>query len=394
MTWVGAFGILICLTALFWAFAERNNRRVGIFFLILILHVAAAVIYYYYSQVRNNDSYQYYADPYKFYGERVQPGTTFVIWIVQSLRGMIGGTYLDYFLLFQAFGFFGITLVARTIEEICQELDVEQPALLFVILFLPGTVFWTSTVGKDAPLFLACALMVWSVMRVGERWYWFAVALLIMGSIRPHIALLAVGALAVTLLFDKRTKPMLKIALSLGAVGALAVLASTLQATLNVDVTSAESIANFVTTRQEIGEVVYGGGDLSSAPFAVKLFSLLFRPFFIDSSGIFGIIASVQNLFMIFAAWVLLRNWRILAALTRQTTIVRFSLLFMIMLFGLLALVYYNVGLGLRQREMATPALIVVFSVVYLVAKLRQQSAGQDRAIRAKPVDNRVRQFG
>lgn len=379
MTAVGGFGLLLSLVALSFGFVQRTNRRLAIFALILVAHIGATMFYYYYSQVRSNDSYLYYADPYSFYGVRFELGTMSVLWAVQWLKSVVGGTYLDYFLVFHSIGFFGLVLVARTIEEISIQLNVEQPPLLYLLLFLPGMYFWTSAIGKDVPLFFACAVATWSMLDLRARWLAFAFGIALMFPIRPHIALIAVVALMGALMFDRRTGVGVRLVISAAAVVALAQIALTLRSTLDVDVSSASSIVDFVSSRQESNADVAAAysDNYANAAYPVRLFSLLFRPLFIDASGVFGLVASIQNLFMVFASYTLLRNWRVVAQLAKRTTFVRFALFFSGLLLSLLALLYYNIGLGLRQREMATPALLALFVTVWLVAKVRRtQSAG------------------
>lgn len=379
MTAVGVFGLLLSLAALSFGFVQRTNRRLAIFALILIAHIGATMFYYYYSQVRSNDSYLYYADPYRFYGVRFELGTMSVLWVVQWLKSVAGGTYLDYFLLFHSIGFFGIVLVARTVEEISIQLNVEQPPLLYLLLFLPGMYFWTSAIGKDVPLFFACALVTWSMLDLRARSLAFAFGIALMFPIRPHIALIAVVALMGALMFDRRTGVGVRLVISVAALLALGQIAVTLRSTLEVDVSSASSIVDFVSSRQDSNsEIAVARSDnYANAAYPIRLFSLLYRPLFIDASGVFGLIASIQNLFMIFASYTLLRNWRIVAQLAKRTTFVRFVLFFAGLLLPLLALLYYNIGLGLRQREMATPALLALFVTVWLVAGIRRtQAAG------------------
>jgi hypothetical protein len=50
----------------------------------------------------------------------------------------------------------------------------------------------------------------------------------------------------------------------------------------------------------------------------------------------------------------------------------RFAILFFILLVILLALVNYNVGLGLRQKMMTMPALLVFFAAMVAVREARK----------------------
>ena len=56
--------------------------------------------------------------------------------------------------------------------------------------------------------------------------------------------------------------------------------------------------------------------------------------------------------------------------LTRQVFFIRFALVFSIIITLTLALVYYNVGLGLRQKMMIMPGLLVFFAASTVFALL------------------------
>jgi uncharacterized protein (DUF486 family) len=108
--------------------------------------------------------------------------------------------------------------------------------------------------------------------------------------------------------------------------------------------------------------------------YPAKLFSLLYRPFFFDAGGIFGLVASFQNLFMVFATYVLVRELGTWRRMFRASLGIRFATAYLLGMILLLTVMYYNVGLGLRQREMFTPALFVIFGALYSHQRLRRQS--------------------
>jgi small-conductance mechanosensitive channel len=101
----------------------------------------------------------------------------------------------------------------------------------------------------------------------------------------------------------------------------------------------------------------------------VRLLSLLFRPLFLDAQGAFGLIASLENVFIIVLLVTLFRNFGQLMRMIRQVFFIRFAAVFALILIVLLSLVYYNVGLGLRQKIMFMPALLTMFVAVLAVRR-------------------------
>jgi hypothetical protein len=374
MTFVGVAGILLGFLAFAWFSAKKDNSRLALFLVMAILHIGAAYFYYLFVQNNDADTKLYYYDVYDFYEDGFGLGTMFVVYLTQSMRELFGGTYLDYFLLYQILGIWGLALLMRTMDEAAFALGTELLPAAIALLFLPGMYFWTAAIGKDAPLFFACVLSVWSCFRISSRWPWFAVAIIIMVLFRAHVALLTVLSLALALVAGRGVPTAARILLVSAALVGSVYLFATLQAALRVDISSIGSIANFVET--QTATATQGVDDtLANAPFLFKLFSLLYRPLFVDADSIFGLIASFQNLLMLGVTIFLARNFRLLMELFRGSLAVRFATIHFAALYFMMAYMYYNVGLGLRQREMATPALLVVVTIVLLVRQLRTGTA-------------------
>ncbi|MEP7221515.1 MAG: hypothetical protein ABI673_02480 [Novosphingobium sp.] len=371
MTAIGFISILISFLAFAWASHEMTNRKLALFLAIVILHIGAAFVYYFYVQTNDADTRLYYFDPYEFARNEFAFGTVFVVDATQWLRGRIGGSYLDYFLLYQIFGTWGLAILLRSLEELGMVLKMEVPREVMALMFLPGMYFWTAAIGKDAPLFFCCSLAVWSSLNVSGRWAWFALAIGIMVLFRPHVALVSVGSLALSLVIGRGVSGITRVTLIAIAAVAAVMLGRTLQASLNVDISSTSSIASFVET--QTSQATMGTDDsLARAFFPIKLLSLLYRPFFIDTNGIFGLVASVQNIVMLYITYQLLKNFRLWRDVFRESLPVRFATIYFLALFMMLALAYYNVGLGLRQREMATPAILLVFAAVHMISLRRR----------------------
>ena len=373
MTFIGIVGILFSFIAFAWFTQRKDNSRLALFLVIAILHIVTAYIYYLFVQNTDADTQLYYFDPYRFYENGFGLGTMFVVYVTQYAIEMFGGSYLDYFFVYQALGVWGLALVFRTMEEVAAALETPLPPVMLGLMFLPGMYFWTAAIGKDAPLFLACALAVWSSFRISSRWIWFGLAIAIMLSIRVHVALVTVIALALAMVSGRGVPQIARIMLVALALAGAGYLFATLQSELRVDLSSIESIASYVD--QQTAAATRGvDNTLANSSFAVKLLSLLYRPFFIDSGGLFGIIASFQNAVMVVFTFLLIRNFRLWVELFRGSLAIRFATIHFVTMYLMLAIMYYNVGLGLRQREMATPALFVIVVTIFMVRSLRQRA--------------------
>jgi len=361
MTILGLIGILLSLAGLFFASARQSQPRAIFAIALILLHIAASIAYYSYAQSNPSDAFLYYYDPYRMREQDFELGTVFLVKFVYFLKLILGGTYLDYFLLFQSFGIWGVLLLFRTAQEIHDQLGQRPSQLSYLLLLFPGLHFWTSALGKDAPVFFAVSLAAWAVIRLRSRILAFFAAIGIMVLLRPHVAMVTIVALAVTTLFDSRSNRLAKFGLLAAAIVGIAYIGMTLESTFKIDVTDANSVSDFLATQQQKGQNTQGGTMVRDASFGLRLLSLLFRPMFFDANGLFALIASVENLITAFLLGFVVINWKELAWLSRRVFFVRFALVFSVAMILLLTLVYYNVGLGSRQKVMTYPALFALF---------------------------------
>ena len=381
MTVLGLFGILISMAGFHFARVSQSRGRFIMFATLLIGHIAASIAYYYYAQEFGADADMYYRDPFGYYGTESGLSTVFIVNFVQFLKSYFGGSFLDYFFLFQAMGFWGILFVLRSFDEIHEELGQPNFKYVYLLLFLPGLHFWTSAIGKDAPVFLSVAMCTWAAFRLQSRYLAFAAAIVIALLVRPHIALIALVALAMTVLVARNTSAVTRVALlavTLGGIGAVSGLVETSFGGLSL--TNTDAVGEFIETKSTVSEEAGGDQSIMGASFPVKLFSLLFRPFFIDASGALGYIASLENavLLVVFATLI----WRSGTALqvARAAMFARFAAIFFVMLTILLAMINYNVGLGLRQKMMMMPTLLTFLAAMLAVRSARRQAVYDLRA--------------
>lgn len=370
MTIVSAFGLLFSLAAITIASRKLTFYNFGVFFFLLLVHIAVSLFYYSWSLTVATDAWGYYFDPAHLAGLPWSLGSQFVTKLCYLLKASLGATYLDCFMLFQAFGFAGIMMIARIIEEVEDNLVVPHQRGYLLLLFLPSVQFWTSAIGKDAPLFLAVAMSLWSVLSVRRRLFQLCLALTIMVLFRPHVALIALIAFAAassvgtSISFGRRIG-----LLALACVG-IWFASGAVQSTFGVDTGSMSSISDYLDKQTIAFATDKGTTSIGKASFMVRLVSLLFRPFFFDAHGGLGLIASVENVGVLVAVLYMIIHWRDLAHLATRVFFIRFALIYMVGLLLLLSLIYYNVGLGLRERVMAYP---MFYSILIALWSMRRR---------------------
>lgn len=368
MTAFGLIGILISVAGFHFARANESRSRFVLFVLLLLVHIGAAIATYLYSQEFGGDVTLYYYDRMGLYGVASGLSTVFVVNFVQFLKSYLGGSFFDYFLLFQSMGFWGILFIIRAFDDIHEELGQPLFSYIYLLLFLPGLHYWTSAIGKDAPIFLGVAMCTWAAFRLQTRYLVFGAGVIIALLVRPHIALIALIALALSLLLGRNTSLLMRTGLLVVALAGIGSVAGLVEGTFRgLSLSSTDSVTEFLESKSQVSEA--SGADLSivGASFPVKLFSLLFRPFFIDANGALGYVASLENTILLVIILTLVWRVRTVIAVARAAMFARFALIFFLMITMLLAMVNYNVGLGLRQKMMMMPALLVFFAAMLAV---------------------------
>jgi hypothetical protein len=370
VTLVGLVGILISIAAIQINFRNMNIGRLVLLLLLLATHVSCSVYYYRWSLLVPADAYAYYFDPANFGLQRWGLSTTLVTQLCYILKTRFGGTYLDCFLVFQAFGFGGIMLLVRTFDEIAANVVVPESRASWLLLFLPSANFWTSGIGKDAPLFFAISLCVWSAMRMRSRLPYLCIALCVMALFRAHVALMAAMALAGTAFFGSSATLGRKLGFLVLGLAGIWVATGAVESTFGLNATSIASVFDFLDEKYNSFVTIAGATSVGDAPYPVRVLSLLFRPFFVDAQGAMGFIASLENVGVAFLVLYFLVRAREVVYLSRRVPFVRFVLLFAFILLFLLSLIYYNVGMGLRERVMSYP---MIFSALVAIWSYRRK---------------------
>lgn len=378
MSILGLVGIILGFFAIPVAFTQATRIKIVYMTMIYLVHVAASVVYFRRAQEGAADSAMYYYDYFQNYQDGFNVGTQGLIYIVQYLRHSVGGTYLDFYLLFQALGFLGIAILLRVFEEIHDELRIPHSPYLYALIAVPSLHFWSSALGKDGPFLLATSLMLWATMRFPARIKALIGALLLMMFIRPHIALVAGAALSLGVLVGKGVPTYLRIGLFVMALAGTALAATTLQSAYAIDITSAESIGRQFERVDNVLNSDDAGSTAVTGGFAVKLLSLMFRPLFFDANELFALIASLESVFLIWVVLLLLIRTRNLFQVFRNVLYARYAAIYGFGLTIFLAIPYWNVGLGLRQKwTMLVPMYLVLLVTVLAVRRARKRNMAE-----------------
>lgn len=369
-------GILFLATGLFIA-GRASGSFPGIPWLPVVnyvYHTGLAVYYGIASYGTQADSYEYFMTSK---GSTFSLGTESVPWLTGLLVKHLGTSYLDLFLFFQLFGYMGVLIFASTLLRLCQGAPHERRARTMVVLiaFLPGLNYWSTAIGKDPFAVLAIALVIDAVSRPKTRLAVLLLGCLLMLAIRPHMFILlvpAVGA-AIALAGSRSVFERLTVAAACGVGVALAL--PFVFRYISLDEVSGVAISSNLQSRLQENSVGGGAVDLSSTPIWGKFFAYFYRPLFIDTTGVLGFIASVENLLLLVISVIGLgtglRN--ISSTSILRPTFAKFAIFYGIGGGVLVSLTLSNLGIALRQKYMFMMPLLAL--LVFVTAMRRCTAA-------------------
>jgi hypothetical protein len=386
MTLVGVLGLLLGLLAGTFAFVRRTRMNITMFALCYLMHIVASVLYFRLVEAGGGDARFYFEDPLDMYGDGFGFNTSFIIYLVQLPKAYLGGTMLDYFLVFQAIGFWGIALLMRIFEEIHLEAGAKHRSYAYLILFLPSLHYWTAAIGKDGLYFFAICLAIFASMRFRSRIALLVLAMAIMVMIRSYVAVISLAAFVVTVLVDRKMHVALRVLLFTVGLAGTGYAVADLWTTFRFDVTDVDAISGMLASRDTSSlDAAVAGNSAVGGSYPLRILSLLFRPFFLDSPGALGLVVSLENVLQMMATLWFFFHFRTSWLVMRGVHFARYAMVSSIGITLGLAIGYYNVGLGIRQEAtMILPGFLVSFVAVLTVVGARR-SKGSGAIGREEP---------
>jgi hypothetical protein len=226
------------------------------------------------------------------------------------------------------------------------------------IVVLPSVSFWSSAIGKDSMALLAAGLALWAALALKRRAWLMLAAIALMLLVRPHIAALMVGALALSMIGQRRIGLAERFAIG-GIALVLAVVLVPVAMTasgLRSDAGVAD-VTEYIDNRQNSNMEGGGGVDISHMALPLKLFTYLFRPMPYEAHNLPALAASIDNVALLLL--VLAGLPQLLKRRTRGGRENRaFLWLYALSAWLLLALTTANLGISVRQKWMFAPMLI------------------------------------
>lgn len=338
---------------------------------IYIWHTIFSIIYALYIVNYGGDAFGYYRASL-LGGIEFDWGTRGVEILTSFLTQYFGLSFLGASLVFQIFGFIGLLAFDAGLRDVTKNKPKQVRRLATLIVFLPSISFWSSGLGKDSLSFMAMGLALWAAMNLNRRVALMVIAVLVMLFVRPHMAGMMVIGLAGSFVLQRKASIAQRVVFGTAALAATAVLIpmGLNYAGVGEDASSTD-VMTYIEGRQ--AENLDGGSsvDIASMNLPMKLFTYLFRPMPFEANSIFSLLASVDNLILLYLFVV---GIHAVVKKPLPTHLLAHNRMFMwiycVLAWAILAMTTANLGIAVRQKWMFVPMLM--FLLISLIGKERK----------------------
>jgi hypothetical protein len=290
-------------------------------------------------------------------------GTQTTMWIAGFILTCIGPSKLGGFLFFSMIAFGSIALFSKAFEKNFPNSSLKKYATW--LLFWPSLWFWPSSIGKDALVLLATALVVYGYTRKREaiKWGTLVAGLILVAVIRPQVAGILVVSVGVAHWISpgKRwgTVHYVQGFLLLVILGLVVRYGLTSVGIDEFDLDDFQGYVETISEQSAEGESVIEAPGLTvwGAPLAIV--NILFRPFPWEATNPMAAAACLEMGF--FWAMVIVRRHRIIALVAqwRSHKLLRLGVPLTFLYIIALGMAAGNLGIIARQRIHVMPLLFI-----------------------------------
>ena len=310
--------------------------------------------------------------------------TAFIRSLTTTIYTVVGSSRFAGFVIFAWMAYWGSLLFLRAAMIAIPRLAARRYA--YLVFLTPSLLYWPSSIGKEAWIFLNLGIATYGVARVlAGRWGPSSIVLIVVGLtgagvVRPHFAAIWVGALVIALfagLFARRTersgrKRLVTLGLLVVAVGGLYAVGGATLRFLNQS-NSGDSTAAvttqvtklFATTNHRTSE---GGSSFQTItingpkdwPYAIV--RTLTRPLLYEARSVAELIPAVEMTFLLVLAVFSWRRFFNVFHMARRTPYLIFAFV-VLCVFGLAFASFGNLGILTRQRSLIMPLFLLPWAL-------------------------------
>jgi hypothetical protein len=279
----------------------------------------------------------------------------------------LGLSYESIMLLFSWFGYIGFVYAYLFFKEnIPVNVKVfKRYDLLTLLLFLPNMHFWTASLGKGSLVFMGLMIFVVAIKKPWRRILILLLGGFIVYMIRPPVMLFILSGVMIGLLTGREKLGVeTRIIIVLASIAFLYSATSTILGVVKIDENSESYIEDFKDYSKEQSERLEtsnSGVEMQNYSLPFKLFTLWFRPLFVDSPSALGIFSSAENLIYLLLFFKIC-NLRFIGFIRKAPYMVKMSAITFLLASYAMTFVMSNLGIIMRQKTMV---MYFGFFVVY-----------------------------
>jgi hypothetical protein len=366
---------------------EHKWLKAGLLNQMYWYHMFFGLVYWTYAQFNRSDSIAYFRSHthYKSWSDAFEPGTLFIEWINYPFAKWLGFNY-DMMMFFSTWiGFWGFVYFYCFIKENLRfNPKFEGWDAITIFMFLPNMHFWTASLGKGAYIFTGLALLTYGLSWPGRRIPHMLVGGFICYMIRPHILFAVLIGMGVGFVLGKEKVPVYqKYLVALGAILVSILVYDKLLLFLGYDPNNViQSFEEETALNAQRLSSSGSGVNMTSYSLPMKLFTFWFRPLFVDSPNMMGIIVSLENLLYIYMFSRIL-NKDFIRYIKEAPAMVKMAAVVFVSISISMTFVMSNLGIIIRQKSQ-----IMYFMLFVIVAFLDWQK--QNRIRKRGEIYNRI----
>lgn len=355
-------GILIFIFGWFVCFIFSKYYGIHSFasFILYCWHTVGCIGYYIYSLTNNSDSFAYYKASLE--EPTFGVGTRFVNYLTSLFSTHLDLSYFSIFLVFNTIGAIGLISYFLSLSKVVGTKSYKVKFLAYLLILLPSLSFWSSAIGKDSISFLAVCLATQASFNLKKHMTLLIISVTCLSMVRPHIAVILVLSLGISIMFGDQIQRKGKLIISIGIMIIATVVVPFVMS--YVGLASFNGLYEYIKIRQAYN--AHGGSsiELPSMNILHTLFSYGFRPLPYEAHNTAALLASIDNLFCL-----LIFLFGIYSYLKYKHSFDKTQIIFLgaytITTWTLLALVTANLGIAVRQKWMFMPmVLLLCFEVI------------------------------
>lgn len=330
--------------------------------ILFAVHFSLSSVYMILSYFSSSDSVAYYNNTLLStdWLQQLHTGTRFIHFIAWPFISIFNLSYYSMMILFSYFGYLAIVFFYITTKENVKiDNTWRNYSPIELVFLLPNLHYWSSSLGKGSAILFGLSMFTFGLSRFNRRIAALSIGALLTFFIRPHIFFTIVAGVMIGVFVTRSgIKPYLKwliFILSMITFIYLSDIVLKFANTDSFDITSSVSLNH----RAEELSKSDTGYNIQEYGIFMKMFTFWFRPLFIDGQGVFGIIASFENLIYFIMFFSLVR-YGIIAWRTWNGW---FRICFFIFILGsfILAQVTGNLGIAMRQKAQFMPFFFILY---------------------------------